>query len=433
MRFPIKTLIFSTLAVVATSKNTDHLSDALTWFASGQESLDGGHPKFPPHQPLPWPGPGNETIYNTLKNDTQYTKLVKAINFVDGIASILNDSSKEMTFFAVPNSALHPPKHRKRCDVSDSLQGYYDLSDAIDLIDGLDGLDSDGHKKDKEKCRKILKKVVHAILSYHILPEKIEVAILADNNTRATHLKLDNALDGEPLRMRLTKGFLSPLPVINMYSKVNRPNGTATNGFIHGINNPLLPPPSVFQEMFMAPSAFSTFTSAIQRTGLTDSVDLRYKRKKDDDGPSFKGTSAVTVFAPSNRAFAELPKRLQLFLFSPFGEHILKKLLQFHIVPDCVFHTDYQHNATDSSEARFHFDIEHHGALLTTNTEAYEVRPKQPQYEPIESFDMKLPTALTNHTLEAHVEKYNVTIPFPGPRKPHKIATNFRVNGHARP
>jgi len=58
------------------------------------------------------------------------------------------------------------------------------------------------------------------------------------------------------------------------------------------------------------------------------------------------------------------------------------------------------------------------------------VDAKQPHYEPISSFDMKLPTALTNHSINAHVEKFNVTIPFPGPRKPHKVTTKFTVNGH---
>lgn len=112
----------------------------------------------------------------------------------------------------------------------------------------------------------------------------------------------------------------------------------------------------------MAPSIFSTFvyifvtlflalelililqTSAVQRTGLADSLDLRYIRGKDGGKGSLEGASAVTVFAPSNRAFEALPRNLQLFLFSPFGTHILKKILQYHIIPDFVFHTGkYSH------------------------------------------------------------------------------------------
>lgn len=50
------------------------------------------------------------------------------------------------------------------------------------------------------------------------------------------------------------------------------------------------------------------------------------------------GSPAVTFFAPTNRAFASLPGKLKFFLFSPLGERVLKKLLEFHIVPELVLH-----------------------------------------------------------------------------------------------
>ena len=75
-------------------------------------------------------------------------------------------------------------------------------------------------------------------------------------------------------------------------------------------------------------------TSALQRSNLTDDVDLRFSR-----GHGLEGTSLVTVFAPTNQAFEALPKKLQFFLFSPFGARVLKKLLEFHIVPNAVIHS----------------------------------------------------------------------------------------------
>jgi hypothetical protein len=59
-----------------------------------------------------------------------------------------------------------------------------------------------------------------------------------------------------------------------------------------------------------------------------------------------EGTGSTTFFVPSNLAFKKLPWKLELFLFSPFGENVLKKLLQFHVVPGIVLHSDYLHNAT---------------------------------------------------------------------------------------
>ncbi len=52
-----------------------------------------------------------------------------------------------------------------------------------------------------------------------------------------------------------------------------------------------------------------------------------------------QGSPAVSVFAPTNKAFSRLPPKLKLFLFSPFGEKALKKLLQFHVVPEAVLHS----------------------------------------------------------------------------------------------
>ena len=51
------------------------------------------------------------------------------------------------------------------------------------------------------------------------------------------------------------------------------------------------------------------------------------------------GSPAVSFFAPTNKAFEKLPHGLRRFLFSPFGEKALKKLLQYHIIPEFVLHT----------------------------------------------------------------------------------------------
>lgn len=77
----------------------------------------------------------------------------------------------------------------------------------------------------------------------------------------------------------------------------------------------------------------------MQRTGLTNAVDYRFVPDSDDKTTSVEGSAVVTAFVPSNKAFAKLPRKLQAFLFSPFGERALKKLLQYHIVPDVALFT----------------------------------------------------------------------------------------------
>lgn len=56
-----------------------------------------------------------------------------------------------------------------------------------------------------------------------------------------------------------------------------------------------------------------------------------------------------TIFAPTNIAFAKIPWKLRLFLLSPFGTRVLRKVLAFHIVPQVLLHTDYVLNATRHS------------------------------------------------------------------------------------
>lgn len=80
-------------------------------------------------------------------------------------------------------------------------------------------------------------------------------------------------------------------------------------------------------------------TSAIQRVGLVEELDLRYKPGKKGEKGTLEGAPVVTSFIPINKAFNKLPLKLRLFLFSPFGEHVLKKILQYHTVPELLIHS----------------------------------------------------------------------------------------------
>ncbi|KAG6841211.1 hypothetical protein C0991_000873 [Blastosporella zonata] len=412
-------------------------------------------------------------IQDKFRQLAEFSKLTKAIDFADQISSVLNDSSAQITFFAVPNSALRRPRkrHFESADIATLTQAY-DLADAVDLIEEFESLATGDDDDDKEKYRKFLKKLVQAILSYHILPHKFDTKHLAGNNTFPTELVLPNALGARPLRIRVVHNLLSPIPTINFYAKVVHPDNKALNGVIHVVNHPLLPPPPVFQELFIAPSIFAIFTSAVQRTGLTDLLDLRYIHGKKGERGKLEGATAVTVFAPTNRAFKELPNKLRLFLFSPFGTRVLRKLLEYHIAPGLVFHTDYVYNKTkqdvhvqpcDHDESNnfvlsevgpLGYPLKYHGEatlldyadMRTSGSLHRNLRPVHgvplpppasaceelhPHPKPIETHDATLSTALTNHTLHAHIEKFRFSIPLPGhPHNPHQITTKFTINGH---
>lgn len=70
---------------------------------------------------------------------------------------------------------------------------------------------------------------------------------------------------------------------------------------------------------------FSTLTSAIDAAGLTDVL---------------SGDGALTVFAPNNEAFAELPAELQTKLFDPIWQPQLQDVLLYHVLGEVLPGTD---------------------------------------------------------------------------------------------
>lgn len=169
-------------------------------------------------------------------------------------------------------------------------------------------------------------------------------------------------------------------------------------------------------------------TTAIQRVGLTDDVDLRYVKSQNGDGYTLQGSSALTLFAPTNLAFEHLPLKLRLFLFSPFGQHVLRKVLEYHIIPNLVIHSgmtcfpmfaitftlavDYQYNSSASE-----FSVEG-----TAQSSSYG--------KVISDAHFKLPTRLEDHCVHAHVRRYEFALPVPGPDKPSVVKTEVRINHH---
>ena len=70
---------------------------------------------------------------------------------------------------------------------------------------------------------------------------------------------------------------------------------------------------------------FSTLVKLIKAAGLVDTL---------------KGTGPFTVFAPTNDAFAKLPKSLVTKLMSPAGKNDLVKILTYHVIPGKVMAAD---------------------------------------------------------------------------------------------
>lgn len=331
-----------------------------------------------------------QTIYQYISGEERYSRLKKAIDSSDKIVDLLNGTTR-LTFFAVPDWALPPKGGGKNGD-------YNDLFWAFDSPNFFCSSYTNGEDHKKNKLRH---KFIEAVLSYHILPESKDAFQLTENITHPTKLVVRGAYANQPLRLRVEHTIIPPVTSINFYSKVIKANTDVSNGIIHELDHVLFPPPSIFQEVFSMPDKFSTFTSALQRTGLTESLDLR--PKKDGDRIRFKGTDAATLFIPSNQAFDNLPKKLKLYLFSPLGLDALQSVIEYHVAPQVILDTDYFYNATKTGDSR-----------SRTLSEGQHFR---------------LPTLLESHDLNIEVVKQNISIPLPGPRQPSIVSRKMIVNG----
>ena len=198
---------------------------------------------------------------------------------------------------------------------------------------------------------------------------------------------------------------------LNFYAQILATDRKASNGYFHTLSAPLIPPPSIFESTYLFPDIYSTFTSASQGLGESEWIKWEYQHNHKDldsmlgayaldilqelglkDDPKFKGTPLATVFVPTNSAFALLPPRLKFFLFSPFGQRVLRKILGYHYVYDSLILTEFQYFGKGypvPSEAK--------------EVQAVSMSPDSDGYS--HTFDV---TSATNQTLHIQVEKKKV-------------------------
>ena len=81
--------------------------------------------------------------------------------------------------------------------------------------------------------------------------------------------------------------------------------------------------------------SFTTLVAALKAADLVDTL---------------AGEGPYTVFAPTNAAFAKLPKRTVANLLKPENKEQLKKLLTYHVVPGAVTSNMLKSGQVDSVE-----------------------------------------------------------------------------------
>lgn len=151
------------------------------------------------------------------------------------------------------------------------------------------------------------KKKLAAILTYHVIPQKV----LAKN---VVGLKSAKTANGQKVKIAVLKGrvFVDDAQVV----KTDIP---ASNGVIHVIDRVIMPDfrPDIVDKAVSA-GAFNTLVAAVKAAGLVETL---------------KGDGPFTVFAPTDEAFAKLPKETLRDLLKPENKKLLTSILTYHVVP----------------------------------------------------------------------------------------------------
>lgn len=150
--------------------------------------------------------------------------------------------------------------------------------------------------KDKEQLAKIL--------TYHVVPQSLPAKkVMA---TAAT-----GTLSGESVLFSANEDG-----VFVDNAKVIKADIKTSNGIIHVIDSVILPKDVVDRAAGL--DQFSTLVAAVKAAGLVETL---------------KGDGPFTVMAPTNDAFAKLPKGTVATLLKPENKAKLTAILTYHVIP----------------------------------------------------------------------------------------------------
>ncbi len=143
-----------------------------------------------------------------------------------------------------------------------------------------------------------------AILTYHVVPGKVmssDVVKLSEAKT----------VFGQKASINVSGSSV-------MVDKANvvKTDIKTSNGIIHVIDNVIIPRDVV--DLAVDAGSFKTLVTAVKAAGLVDAL---------------KGDGPFTIFAPTDDAFAKLPKKTLTSLLKPENKSKLASILKYHVVP----------------------------------------------------------------------------------------------------
>ncbi|MFB3429891.1 MAG: fasciclin domain-containing protein [Phycisphaerales bacterium] len=151
------------------------------------------------------------------------------------------------------------------------------------------------------------------VLKYHVVEGEFFARDLIGGRTLTT-------LSGQRIRVGIAEGEVR----VND-SVITATDIRATNGVIHVIDTVLIPTKQTIADVASEAGQFKTLLAAAEAAGLVDTL---------------SGAGSLTVFAPTDEAFANLPDGTVESLLRPENREALKSLLLYHVVNGPVFASD---------------------------------------------------------------------------------------------
>lgn len=157
------------------------------------------------------------------------------------------------------------------------------------------------------------KALLVSVLTYHVVPGKVMAADVVKVTAAGT-------VNGQRVDVLVKDGSVK-IDAAN----VVKTDIACSNGVIHVIDTVLMPSTDNIPATADKAGVFKTLLAAAAAAGLVDAL---------------SGEGPLTVFAPTDEAFAKLPKGTVETLLKPENKSKLADILKLHVVSGRVFSTD---------------------------------------------------------------------------------------------
>jgi transforming growth factor-beta-induced protein len=176
-----------------------------------------------------------------------------------------------------------------------------------------------------------------SILTYHVVSGEVPASAVKTGSVAT--------LDGQRIDLVAKDG-----KVTVDGATVTKADIKCSNGVIHVIDTVIIPSDKDIVETAVAAGQFKTLATLLDKAGLVDAL---------------KGAGPFTVFAPTDEAFAKLPKETVDSLLKTENKDQLASILKFHVLSGRIFSDVAAKGATAATLQ---------GQSITTKTEGSNVK-----------------------------------------------------------